>query len=198
MGAQFGRITRRDLPTVPPVALREALVNAVVHTDYSQRGAPVRVSVFPDRVELENPGILLPGLTVEDFREGVSRLRNRVFARTFKELGLTGQWGSGIQRMATACSSVGLPPPEFVEIGLRFRVIIRTERIRPPTVDDTENRLLDFVRVPTGRSTAEIAAAHIGLTLRATQHRLVKLRERGLVVAVGSGPKDPRRKWLAA
>jgi predicted HTH transcriptional regulator len=155
------------------------------------------VAVFQDRVEIENPGILLPGLTVEELHEGVSRLRNRVIARTFKELGLIEQWGSGIQRMATACSSAGLPSPDFVEIGLRFRVIIRTERIGPSTgVDDTENRLLDFVRVPTGRSTAEIAA-HIGLTLRATQHRLAKLSERGLVVAVGSGPKDPRRKWFA-
>lgn len=187
----------RDVPTVPPAALREALINAVLHTDYSQRGAPIRVAVFEDRVEVENPGILLPGLTVEELHLGVSRLRNRVIARTFKELGLIEQWGSGIQRMEAACSSAGLPVPEFVEIGLRFRVIIRTERIGPAIVDATENRLLDFVRVPTGRSTAEIAA-HIGLTLRATQHRLAKLSERGLVVAVGSGPKDPRRKWLAA
>jgi predicted HTH transcriptional regulator len=196
MGAEFGRIKRRDRPTVPPMALREALVNAVLHTDYSQRGAPIRVAVFEDRVEVENPGILLPGLTIEELRQGVSRLRNRVIARTFKELGLIEQWGSGIQRMATACSSAGLPSPELVEIGLRFRVTIRTERIGPPMVDDTENRLLDFVRVPTGRSTAEIAA-HIGLTLRATQNRLAKLSERGLVFAVGSGPQDPRRKWVS-
>lgn len=196
-GAEFGRVTRRDLPTVPPVALREALVNAVVHTDYSQRGAPIRIAVFADRVEIENPGILLPGLTIEELREGVSRLRNRVIARTFKELGFIEQWGSGIQRMTTACTSAGLPSPEFVEIGLRFRVILRTERIATPIVDEMEQRLLGFVNAPGGRSTAEIAA-HINLTVRATQTRLAKLTERGLVVAVGSGPKDPRRKWLVA
>ena len=196
-GAEFGRVKRRDLPTVPPLALREALINAVLHTDYSQRGAPIRVAVFADRVEVENPGILLPGLTIEELHLGVSRLRNRVIARTFKELRLIEQWGSGIQRMETACSNAGLPAPEFVELGLRFRVIIRTERVGPAIVDATESRLLEFVRVPTGRSTAEIAA-HVGLTLRATQYRLAKLSERGLVVAIGSGPKDPRRKWLAA
>ncbi len=196
MGAEFGRLKRRDLPSVPPAALREALVNAVAHADYSQRGAPIRVAVFEDRIEVENPGILLPGLTVEELPEGVSRLRNRVIARTFKELRLIEQWGSGIQKMIAACSSAGLPAPEFVEIGLRFRVIIRTERVRPPAVDELERRLLAFVHAE-GRSTAEIAA-HIGLTLRATQLRLAKLSERGLVVAVGSGPKDPRRKWMAA
>jgi predicted HTH transcriptional regulator len=196
MGAEFGRLKRRDLPSVPPAALREALVNAVAHADYSQRGAPIRVAVFEDRIEIENPGILLPGLTVEELQEGVSRLRNRVIARTLKELRLIEQWGSGIQKMIAACSSAGLPPPEFVEIGLRFRVIIRTERVRPPAVDELERRLLAFVHAER-RSTAEIAA-HIGLTLRATQLRLAKLSERGLVVAVGSGPKDPRRKWMEA
>jgi DNA-binding MarR family transcriptional regulator len=82
------------------------------------------------------------------------------------------------------------------KLDLRFRVIIRTERAQPPAVDEIEQRLLVFVHAK-GRSTAEIAA-HIGLTLRATQLRLAKLSERGLVIAVGSGPKDPRRKWMAA
>ncbi|MDR2215951.1 MAG: helix-turn-helix domain-containing protein [Nevskiaceae bacterium] len=194
MGADFGQLRRRDLPSVPPVALREVLVNAVVHADYAQRGAPIRIAVFDDRIEVENPGILLPGLTIEEIRDGVSRLRNHVIARTFKELRLIEQWGSGIQKMLSACADAGLPTPEFVEIGLRFRVILHTKRVHRPTVDAIEQRLLTFVHVPEGRSTADIAA-HIGLTLRATQLRLNKLRDKGLVIAMGSGPKDPRRKW---
>ncbi|MDR0781523.1 MAG: putative DNA binding domain-containing protein [Pseudomonadales bacterium] len=196
MGADIGRLQRRDQPSVPPVALREALVNAVVHADYSQRGAPIRVAVFDDRIEVENPGILLPGLTVEELQGGVSRLRNHVIARAFKELRLIEQWGSGIQKMLLACSDAGLRAPQFIEIGLRFRVILHTRRIKPPTVDNIEQRLITFVQKPSGRSTADIAA-HIGLTPRATQLRLNKLRERGLVIAIGSGPKDPRKKWVA-
>lgn len=65
LGMAVGRVRRRDLPAVPPAALREALVNAVVHADYAQRGAPNRVAVFDDRIGVENPGILLPGLTME-------------------------------------------------------------------------------------------------------------------------------------
>jgi predicted HTH transcriptional regulator len=52
-----GRLRRRDVPAVPPEALREVIVNAVAHADYAQRGAPIRVAVFDDRVEVENPGI---------------------------------------------------------------------------------------------------------------------------------------------
>src|SRR5579871_4917823 len=63
LGMSIGRLKRRDAPAVPPAALREVLVNAVVHADYALPGAPIRVAVFDDRVEIENPGILLPGLT---------------------------------------------------------------------------------------------------------------------------------------
>lgn len=197
LGLSVGRVHRRDLPAVPPAALREALVNAFVHADYAQRGAPIRVAVFDDRIEVENPGILLPGLTLDDLRDGVSRVRNRVFARVFKELGLVEQWGTGVQRMIAACAAAGLPAPEFTELGFRFRVTIRTERITEPALDPVEDRIVTFVREGDGRSTAEIAA-HAGLSTRATQHRLAALAERGFIVVVGSSPRDPRRRWFAA
>ncbi len=98
LGMSIGRLRRRDAPAVPPAALREALVNAVVHADYVQRGAPIRVAVFEDRVEVENPGILLPGLTIEELREGLSRVRNRVLARVLDlilPMAGRGEWTSG-------------------------------------------------------------------------------------------------------
>lgn len=194
LGAEIGRLTRRDLPAIPPVALREALVNAVVHADYAQRGAPIRVAVFDDRLEIENPGILLPGLTIDDLRDGVSRLRNRVIGRVFKELGLIEQWGSGIGRMTAACVGAGLPKPEFAEVGLRFRVTLRTEPADTQVADPVERDMLDYLDAPDGRSTAELAV-HLGRTPRTVQQRLARLAERGAVVAVGTGPRDPRRRW---
>ncbi len=104
--------------------LREAVVNAVVHADYSQKGAPIRVSFFDDRIEIENPGILLPGLTMDDIRQGVSKLRNRVIARVFRELDLIEQWGSGIRRIFEEAQQLGLPEPQMVEIGMRVRFIV--------------------------------------------------------------------------
>lgn len=195
LGMTIGRVHRHDLPSVPPAALREALINAVVHADYAQRGAPIRVAVFDDRVEVESPGILLPGLTIEELHQGISRVRNRVLARIFKEIGLIEQWGTGVQRMITACAAAGLSEPQFAEVGLRFRVTIRTEPVAPATFDALEQRIVDYIGAGDGRSTAEIAR-HAGISTRATQHRLAKLAERGLVVVVGSGPRDPRRRWF--
>jgi predicted HTH transcriptional regulator len=195
LGIAVGPVRRRDLPAVPPGALREALIIAVAHADYAQRVGPIRVAVFEDRIEIENPGILLPGLTLEDLHDGVSRVRNRVIARVLRELGLVEQWGTGVQRMIAACTAAGLPAPEFAELGFRFRVTLRTERVAAPRLDPVEDRILAFVRSGGRRCTADIAK-HAGLSTRATQHRLAALAERGMVVVVGSGPRVPRRRWF--
>nr|QNO49713.1 hypothetical protein BFOKDAJI_00014 [Methanosarcinales archaeon ANME-2c ERB4]QNO49741.1 hypothetical protein BFOKDAJI_00043 [Methanosarcinales archaeon ANME-2c ERB4] len=123
-GADFSELRRKDVWSIPLTILREALVNAIVHADYSQRGAPIRIAFFDDRIEIENPGILLPGLTVEDMLQGVSRIRNHVIARVFKELDLIEQWGSGVPRMFKEAEALGLPQPEIIEIGMRVRFIV--------------------------------------------------------------------------
>lgn len=138
-GAEIGAVRRRERPSVPPVAVREAVVSAVAHADYSQVGGPIRVAMFDDRLEVDSPGLLPFGLTVEDLPRGLSKLRNRVIGRVFHELGLIEQWGSGVQRMIAACREAGLPPPAFEELGTRFRVTLSAWRSAtpcsiPPTV----------------------------------------------------------------
>jgi ATP-dependent DNA helicase RecG len=66
------------------------------------------------------------GLTIDDVRTGVSRLRNHAIARVMNELELVKQWGSGIPRMDQACRDAGLPEPEFIEIAPCLRVVIRS------------------------------------------------------------------------
>ena len=196
-GFEIAGLRRTDTWSLPPVALREAIVNAVVHADYAQRGAPLRVSIFDDRVEIESPGLLLPGLTVEDLRRGVSKLRNRVIGRVFQELGLIEQWGSGIQRMSAACVGAGLPAPMLEEIGTRFRVTLHTARGQAPRLDGIDQAILDSLSGSAGRSTNEIAA-EIERTPRATRTRLASLVERGLVREIGSSPQDPKRRYFKA
>lgn len=194
-GAQIGRLRREDRWSVPPVSTREAIVNAVVHADYSQKGAPIRVAIFDDRVEIENPGLLPFGLTLDDLPRGISKLRNRVIGRVFHALGLVEQWGSGIQRMTAACRAAGLAPPVLEEIGTRFRVTLRLGRIGQPVLDETEDTILRLLRDGRGHLTSEIARA-IRLTPRATRTRLLRLVGRGLVREVGTSPQDPKRRYF--
>ncbi len=194
-GADIGRVHRTDKWMLPPSALREAVINAVAHADYSQRGAPIRLALFDDRLEVENPGLLPFGLTVADLPRGVSKLRNRVIGRVFHELGLVEQWGSGIQRMIAACRDAGLAPPVIEEIGIRFRVTLRTARIGAVDLDPTDSVIMTLVSTPEGLSTRDIATG-IGLTPRATRTRLAALVARGLVCEIGTSPQDPQRRYF--
>jgi ATP-dependent DNA helicase RecG len=143
-GADFSETRRKDVWSIPLTLLREAVINALVHTDYSQRGAPIRVAFFDDRIEIENPGILLPGMTVEDMRQGVSKIRNHVIARVFKELNLIEQWGSGVRRIFREAQELGLPEPQIVELGMRVRVVVRLAEVVP--VEQVTKQVVGSVR----------------------------------------------------
>lgn len=190
-------VHRRETLTIPPVALREALINAVVHADYAQTGAPFRVSLFEDRLEIENPGLLPLGMTVEDLPQGVSKLRNRVIARVFKGIGLVEHWGSGIQRMRSACLDAGLPDPYFEEVGMRFRVTFGFKPTLPSHVDGATKGILQALQNGKGLSTQELADV-IGLSARATRLRLIKLVNQDLVREIGTSPQDPTRQYYLA
>lgn len=74
---------------------------------------------------MENPGILLPGMTIEDMKQGVSKIRNPVIARVFRELGLIEQWGGGeVKRIFKEAEELGLPELQIIELGMRLRVIV--------------------------------------------------------------------------
>ena len=117
-------LKREDIPAYPTFAIREILVNSVVHCDYSLMGMRVMIAIFADRMEIQSPGILPLGMTIEDFKAGLSRIRNRVIARTFRELGMMEEWGSGYKRVVDFCRQNGYPQPEWQEIGPALRVTI--------------------------------------------------------------------------
>jgi predicted HTH transcriptional regulator len=194
---EIGAPRHREKWPIPLVALREAIVNAIVHADYAQRGAPIRLAVLDDRVEIENPGLLPFGLTVEDILAGISKLRNRVVGRVFKELGLIEQWGSGIGRMRSACREAGLPDPRFEEIGRHFRVTLCKTPEPKREVDPVEAAILNLLADGRGHTTAEVART-VGRTPRATRSRLAGLVARGLVHEVGRGKRDPKRQYYLA
>ena len=189
-------VRRDEKWSIPLPAVREAIINAVTHSDYSQMGAPIRVSVFDDRVEIESPGLLPFGLTVADILRGVSRLRNRVIGRVFKELGLIEQWGSGVGRMVDSCREHGLPPPEFEEVATHFRVTFRLQPAARPEFDAMTRTILDAIRKANGLSTKGVAEA-VGISPRAARTRLKALVDRELIVEVGSSPTDPKRIYMS-
>jgi predicted HTH transcriptional regulator len=120
VGARVEGFKRIDIPEYSLEALREAVINAVVHRDYSKRGESVRVFCYPDRVEIHSPGLLLPGITVEQMERGEvqSKLRNPTLANLLKDIpGYMERLGSGIRFMLDETKRLGLPGPQFREMA---------------------------------------------------------------------------------
>ena len=99
------------------------IVNALVHASYAERGTPIRIGFYDDRIQVDSPGLLLPGMTIDTMRR-VSRLRNPALARIFREAGIMEQWGTGVQRVFEQVAEAGLPEPVIEEVQDRVRVTI--------------------------------------------------------------------------
>ncbi|SDM73438.1 ATP-binding protein [Actinomyces ruminicola] len=121
--AVFGEVRRRDVYSIPIEPIREVIVNALVHASYAERGTPIRIGFYDDRIQVDSPGLLLPGMTIDSMRR-VSRLRNPALARIFREAGIMEQWGTGVQRVFEQVAEAGLPEPVIEEIQDRVRVTI--------------------------------------------------------------------------
>jgi ATP-dependent DNA helicase RecG len=122
---QPGLFEREDEPHFPLAALREALVNAITHRDYSAAGGAISLAIYDDRLEIWNDGSLPPGLTVDDLkRNHPSRPPNPLIANVMYKRGLVESWGRGTQKIVELCVRAGHPEPEFVEeagsVGVRF------------------------------------------------------------------------------
>ncbi len=139
--AEFGEVRRRDSYSIPVEAIREVVVNAVVHASYAERSTPIRVGFYDDRVQVESPGLLLPGMTIDSMRRA-SRLRNPSLARIFREAGIMEQWGTGVQRVYDEIAAAGLPVPRVEEVmdRLRFTVYVPSHAPEAHLSADTKHQ----------------------------------------------------------
>ena len=146
-------LNRTDTYDVPMIAVREAIINAVVHRSYLMTGVDVYVSVFPDRVEVESPGTM--PVTLDGMKDGRSRRRNVVISGFLQTMGMMEGWGSGYRRMSEDCDSLGVPRPDIREIEDRVRVTLfrrngtGSEISDVPVMSDIEYRMLNlFIENP--------------------------------------------------
>ena len=117
-----GEPAREQIWEYPLEALREALINAVCHRDYTIP-SNTEVRIYDDKLIVWSPGGLPSGITLADlYKPHSSILRNRGIAKILYDIGWIEQWGSGIDKMRTACRKAGIPEPQFEE-DQGFRVI---------------------------------------------------------------------------
>jgi ATP-dependent DNA helicase RecG len=107
----------------PELALREIVVNALIHRDYSNTGTYVQITIFKDRVEITNPGTLPPGVTVENLK--VSQFsRNGIISKVMRDLDYMEEFGRGIDLIYSEMKQWGLVEPLFKNSSNSFKVTL--------------------------------------------------------------------------
>lgn len=155
---------RQNVPAFDEVVIRELLVNALVHRPYTQRG-DIFLNLYPDRLEVVNPGPLPLGVTPQNVLHTTVR-RNEHLARLFHDLKLMEREGSGFDKIFEVLLSQGRPMPELIETHDRVQVTVHRRILAPEVIDfiakaDQTYQLTQRERIALG-----LLAQHDALTAR--------------------------------
>ncbi|MBI4725873.1 putative DNA binding domain-containing protein [candidate division TA06 bacterium] len=186
----FKGIHRRETLELPEAALREAVINAVIHRDYI--GAHTQIRILPDRMTIWNEGGLPCGITISDLAKShPSRPRNELLADVFYKAGLVEAWGRGTVLILSACRKAGLPAPAFREEAKGFEVtfILRAKTSSIPKTQGLTERQKDIAaRVKKAGSIklSDIVKEYEGVSTKAIYRDLQTLVERSVITQKGT------------
>lgn len=121
LGATIDGLVRRERYELPIEAIREMIINAHCHRNLLDESC-IQVAIYDDRLEVTSPGGLYNGLTYEEVMKGHSKIRNKLIANIFGQMGLVEAWGSGIRRIISAAKEYELPVPTVEVFDDMFRV----------------------------------------------------------------------------
>lgn len=193
---------REDRTDYPITALREAILNALVHRDYSvhTEGMPIQITMYEDRIEIRNPGGLYGRIKIDQLGKVQPDTRNPIIATELEVLKVTENRYSGIPTIRRAMHEYGLPQPEFLEERGSF--IVKLYRCRESTLSiqneiSKNNDLILFCKIP--RTRKEICE-FLGLSsvTYAIQTHVMPLVKQGLIkLSIPDKPKSPKQLYYS-
>lgn len=194
--ARVTNTKRVEKNLIAPIPMREAVINAIVHSDFSREIPPV-FEIFSDKMVFTSYGGLIPGQSKEDFFSCSSMPRNRELMRVFKDVGLVEQLGSGMSRILKEYDkSIFRISEHFIKVEFPFslpkeNVIIANGN---DNGDDNGNDNLEMVKVmeileENAEITAQQMAQQMGISPRKVSRLIRALKESGKIVRVGSDRK---------
>lgn len=185
----FKGLERIDKSDYPEAALREALLNSVVHRDYSYSGSII-ININDKQMEFVSIGGLLPGLTADDIRSGISQPRNKNLAEVFHRLKLIEAYGTGIRRIYKLYENCSVQPRIEVTHNT-FKMILPNMSVAKPLAVKTyltpqKEHILDFISKNGQITEAEIMEL-LGVKRTRAYTVAKQMCDENLIVAVGRG-----------
>ncbi|MGM9869624.1 MAG: ATP-binding protein [Sodaliphilus sp.] len=135
---------RKEVWEIPLGVFKEAIINALAHRDYDEQGASITIELFDDRVEISNPGTLLPVVAKNFGKKSLSR--NPLIFGLFTRMHLVEHIGSGIPRMRKEMLDAGLPEPVFETEGMFTIVLSRTSKVNAQPLSEMQAKLIEIVK----------------------------------------------------
>ncbi|MEG0919693.1 MAG: ATP-binding protein [Anaerovoracaceae bacterium] len=189
---------RLERKLVDRVALREAVINAIVHNDYTYEVPPL-FEIFSDRIVITSYGGLLNGLSEEDFFHCRSMPRNRELMRVFKDVGLVEQLGSGMSRILEKYDKSAFEiTPNFLVVTFMFAEPVNdvTNEVINDVINDvineTEKKILMLIKENNGITKKELSCK-IMVSLATIDRAIKRLRELNIIDREGSNKTG---KWI--
>lgn len=192
----FKGLERIDKSDYPEAALREALLNSVVHRDYSYSGSII-ININDKQMEFVSIGGLLPGLTADDIRSGISQPRNKNLAEVFHRLKLIEAYGTGIRRIYKLYENCSVQPRIEVTHNT-FKMILPNMSVAEPLAVETyltpqKEQILDYISKNGQITEAEIMEL-LGVKRTRAYTVAKQMCDENLIVAVGRGVN---KKYIA-
>jgi ATP-dependent DNA helicase RecG len=187
---------RIDSPEYPLTAVREAILNSLVHRDYSPytEGMPVRIEMYKDRLEITNAGGLYGAVSIDELGRIQADTRNKTLIAVLETLHMIENRYSGIPTIRKQCLDAGLPPPIFLSIRGMFKVTLYNDSTdQDPKSLGTEAKILEFCRTPRARKEL---SEYLGIT----QYYMIKkfieplISKRKLAYTLPDKPKSRSQK----
>ncbi len=190
--ATFEGLLRIDHRDYPDTAIRESLLNAIVHRDYAV-SASTLISVYADRIEMISIGGLAGGISFDDMMLGVSYCRNHKLADVFYRLGLIEAYGTGMNKIMSSYKDVPAKPEIQVSTGA-FKTVLPNQNVAVAvkttlsshTVDKKEQAVLDLFKGQPSLTRAEIEKA-LGVSTSTACRIIKKMIANGVLSAEGNG-----------
>ena len=193
---------REDRTDYPITAVREAVLNSLVHRDYSihTEGMPIQIVMFDDRIEIRNPGGIYGRIKVDQLGKVQPDTRNPVLATALEVLGVTENRYSGIPTIRKELKKNGLPEPLFEDQRGQFSVTFFNTNDNHPAkaeLDDKASGLVEFCRTP--RTRQEIAD-YLGLSSisYAIKDYVMPLVDEGMIkLSIPDKPRSPKQLYFS-